>query len=99
MPVPPVGARAYFLLGMLAGQTLLVGELDALLHEALDRPELLDWLDEIPFSHGSPALSLRSLADAGIDELRRVLVRLEDEGLTRRVTVSGEELWTATRIG
>jgi len=99
MPVPPVGARAYFLLGMLAGQTLLVEEIDRNLQQAIAHPELLEWLDEIPFSHGSPGVSLRSLADAGTDELERVLGRLEAEGLTFRVVVSGETLWTAARIG
>lgn len=99
MPIPPIGARAYFLLGMLVGNTRTVDELSALLNEALSRPELLEWLDDIPFSHGSPAVSLRSLADAGPDELRSILGKLEDAGLTRHVTVSGEELWTAERIG
>jgi DNA-binding transcriptional ArsR family regulator len=99
MAVPPVGARAYFLLGMLIGNTRRVDELEALLNEALSRPELLDWLDDVPFSHGSPGLSLRSLADAGQEELRRLLLVLEEAGLTSHVTVSGEELWTACRIG
>lgn len=88
MDAPPIGARAYFLLGLLVGQTRTVPEIEAAIAEAIERPDLLELLDVIPFDHGSPAVSLRSLADAGTDELRRILGRLEEFGLAKRVVIN-----------